>query len=92
MANLPSTPEEFQQHFSEYRVSLMASSPPGQSVQKYFFYAQQASGQSFFLVEAVIDVATKLLRIVTKVEDSSLVQQFDTYLRACLEEEWIGAH
>lgn len=54
--------------------------------------SQQASGQSFFLVEAVIDVATKLLRIVTKVEDSSLVQQFDTYLRACLEEEWIGAH
>jgi len=54
--------------------------------------SQQASGQSFFLVEAVIDVATKLLRIVTKVEDSSLVQQFDTYLRACLEEEWIEAH
>lgn len=41
MANLPSAPEEFQQHFSEYRVALMASSPPGQSVQKYFFYAQQ---------------------------------------------------
>lgn len=92
LANLPSTPEEFQQHFSEYRVSLMASSPPGQSVQKYFFYAQQASGQSVFLVEAVIDIATKLLRIVTKVEDLSLVQQFDTYLRACLDKEWIEAH
>jgi len=53
---------------------------------------QQASGQSFFLVEAVIEVASKLLRIVTKVEDSSLVQQFDTYLRVCLEEKWIEAH
>lgn len=52
----------------------------------------QASGQSFFLVEAVIDGTTKLLRIVTKVEDLSLVQQFDTYLRACLEEGWIQAN
>ncbi|XP_078345034.1 AP-4 complex subunit beta-1-like isoform X2 [Oculina patagonica] len=88
MAHLPSTPDELQQHFSENGVALMASSPPGQSVQRYFFYAQQASGQSFFLVEAVIDVTSKQLRIVTKVEDLSLVQQFDTYLRACLE-EWI---
>ena len=47
MANLPSTPEEFQQHFSEYRVSLMASSPPGQTVQKYFFYAQQVLNRKF---------------------------------------------
>ena len=46
LANLPSTPEEFQQHFSEYRVSLMASSPPGQSVQKYFFYALQVLRKS----------------------------------------------
>lgn len=53
--------------------------------------SQQASGQSFLLVEAVIDVATKLLRIVTKVEDLSLVQQFDTYLRTCLEDKWIEA-
>ena len=53
--------------------------------------SQQASGQSFFLVEAVIDVATKLLTIVTKVEDLSLIQKFDTYLRACLEEEWTEA-
>lgn len=41
MAHLPSAPDEFQQHFSENGVTLMASSPPGQSVQKYFFYAQQ---------------------------------------------------
>lgn len=41
MAYLPSTPDELQQHFSENGVALMASSPPGQSVQKYFFYAQQ---------------------------------------------------
>ncbi|KAJ7388934.1 AP-4 complex subunit beta-1 [Desmophyllum pertusum] len=89
MARLPSTPEEFQQHFSENKVAVIASSPPGQSIQKYFFYAQQASEESFFLVEAVIDVTTELLRIVTKVEDLSLVQQFDTYLRTCLEGEWI---
>lgn len=50
MANLPSTPEEFQQHFSEYRVSLMASSPPGQSVQKYFFYAQQVLWKIFKII------------------------------------------
>ena len=41
MVHLPSSPDVFQQHFLENRVALMASSPPGQSVQKYFFYAQQ---------------------------------------------------
>ena len=41
MARLPSTPDEFQKHFSKNKISLMASSPPGQSIQRYFFYAQQ---------------------------------------------------
>lgn len=45
--------------------------------------------QCFFLVEAVVDVDTKLLRIVTKAEDFSLGQQFDDHLRASLEGEWL---
>lgn len=49
MARLPSTPEEFQQHFSENKVVLIASSPPGQSIQKYFFYAQQVH-RNFIIV------------------------------------------
>lgn len=41
------------------------------------------------LVEAIVDVTSKLLRVTTKVEDSSLMQLFDQYLRTSLEEEWI---
>ena len=41
MVKLPYAPEEFQQHLSQDNIVLMASSPPGQSIQKYFFYAQQ---------------------------------------------------
>lgn len=41
------------------------------------------------LVEAVVDVTSKLLRVTTKVEDSSLTQLFDQYLRTSLEKEWI---
>ena len=41
MVKLPSTPEEFQQHLLQSNILLMASSPPGQSIQKYFFYAQE---------------------------------------------------
>ena len=51
--------------------------------------SEQASGPSFFLVEAVVDVKTKMLKIVTKVEDLSLVQEFDQHLRTSLEEDWI---
>lgn len=91
MAHVPSTPEEFQKLFSENKIVLMASSPPGQSLQRYFFYAQQALGQSFFLVEAVIDVTNKQLNVVTKVDDWSLVQQFDAYLKTCLAGEWLKA-
>lgn len=89
MVKLPSTPEELQQHLSKNHLALMASSPPGQAIQKYFFYAEQVSVQCFFLVEAVVDVDTKLLRIVTKAEDFSLGQQFDDHLRASLEGEWL---
>lgn len=89
MVNIPSTPAEFQQTLAENQVVLMANSPAGQSIQKYFFYAQQVSGPSFFLVEAVVDVTTKMLKIVTKVEDSSLVQEFDEHLRTSLEGDWL---
>ena len=41
MMKLPSSPDELQQFFSKHHIALMASSPPGQSIQKYFFYAQQ---------------------------------------------------
>jgi len=41
MVNIPSTPAEFQQTLAENQVVLMANSPAGQSIQKYFFYAQQ---------------------------------------------------
>ena len=51
--------------------------------------SEQVSGPSFFLVEAVVDVTTKMLKIVTKVEDSSLVQEFDEHLRTSLEGDWI---
>lgn len=91
MARVPSTPEEFQKLFSKNKIVLMASSPPGQSLQRYFLYAQQALGQSFFLVEAVIDVTNKQLNVVTKVDDWSLVQQFDVYLKTCLAGEWLKA-
>lgn len=91
MGRVPSTPEEFQKYFSKIKIALMASSPPGQSLQRYFFYAQQALGQNFFLVEAVIDVTNKQLRVVTKVDDWSLVQQFDAYLKTCLASEWLKA-
>lgn len=89
MVKLPSTPEEFQQHLLQSNILLMASSPPGQSIQKYFFYAQEVLGQTVILVEAIVDITTKLLRVAIKVEDSSLVQQFDQHLRTCLEGEWI---
>ena len=56
----------------------------------YFnLFSRQVSGQSFFLVETVIDVTTKLLRIVTKVEDSSKIEHFNQHLRTSLEGEWI---
>lgn len=54
-------------------------------------FSPQALGQSFFLVEAVIDVTNKQLNVVTKVDDWSLVQQFDVYLKTCLAGEWLKA-
>lgn len=38
---IPSSPDEFQQHLLHSNILLMASSPSGQPIQKYFFYAQE---------------------------------------------------
>ena len=38
---IPSSPEEFQWHFTRNNIALMASSPPGETIQRYFFYAQE---------------------------------------------------
>ncbi|CAH3174324.1 unnamed protein product [Porites lobata] len=89
LMKVPSSPDEFQQHLLHSKILLMASSPPGQPIQKYFFYAQEVQGQTVVLVEAIVDVTSKLLRVTTKVEDSSLTQLFDQYLRTSLEKEWI---
>lgn len=89
LVKLPSTAEELQQSLLQNRIALMASSPPGQSIQKYFFYAQQEVSGHCFLIEAVVDVNAQLLRIVTKVEDLSIGKHFNEFLRDCLEQEWI---
>lgn len=41
LMKIPSSPDEFQQHLLHSKILLMASSPPGQPIQKYFFYAQE---------------------------------------------------
>lgn len=89
LLKVPSSVEELQKSLRRYHIALMASSPPGQLIQKYFFYAQQQVSGQCFLIEAVVDVNAQLLSIVTKSEDSTLEQEFSEHLRNCLEEEWI---
>lgn len=89
LLKVPSSAEELQESLKRYHIALMASSPPGQLIQKYFFYAQQQVSGRCFLIEAVVDVNTQLLSIVTKSEDSTLEEEFSEHLRNCLEQEWI---
>ena len=58
MAHVPSTPEEFQKLFSKNKIVLMASSPPGQSLQRYFFYAQQVGKYSNYVLN--LDFTTQV--------------------------------
>ena len=43
LLKVPSSADELQESLRRYHIALMASSPPGQSIQKYFFYAQQVN-------------------------------------------------
>ena len=43
LLKVPSSVEELQESLKRYHIALMASSPPGQLIQKYFFYAQQVN-------------------------------------------------
>ena len=61
MAHVPSTPEEFQKLFSKNKIVLMASSPPGQSLQRYFFYAQQVGKYSNYVLN--LDFTTQVQRL-----------------------------
>lgn len=61
MARVPSTPEEFQKLFSKNKIVLMASSPPGQSLQRYFFYAQQVGKYSNYVLN--LDFTTQVQRL-----------------------------
>lgn len=58
MAHVPSTPEEFQKLFSKNKIVLMASSPPGQYLQRYFFYAQQVGKYSNYVLN--LDFTTQV--------------------------------
>lgn len=89
LLKVPSSADELQESLRRYHIALMASSPPGQSIQKYFFYAQQQVSGQCFLIEAVVDVNAQLLSIVTKAEDSTLEEEFSEHLRNCLKQEWI---
>lgn len=50
LLKVPSSVEELQKSLRRYHIALMASSPPGQLIQKYFFYAQQVNRINFIIM------------------------------------------